>query len=404
MTGADMAAVRPIVRNYDVFADFSDPIATWHRFLEIVNRTQGLTILGTQHHLFPPVNGVSGITGMVILSESHAAIHTWPEHNYASITLSSCSGYDSVLDFERNLAQVWPNFRGAFHDESLPDAILAATTVGPIQGGHSRYQRWEFFETVPFGKAMGLDGVFQATELDEFVYHELLAVLPTLFHPNPVEALLIGGGDGFAAQALLRFTPVQRVTQVDIDGEVVQRAMEWFGTDHLLQDPRFELIIADCMEYLKAPDRQFDLAVVDLTDPFDETVAAPTQSPEFYRMLKQALRPQGILAQQIGSPWFQTFQPRSAIGFSRRLFQEVRTYWGSIPSFGGAYLFLMASDLPLKRLREPHPELRYLSPEMADAVFVLPPVFRANLDLDSEAPETRSQVASSWTSVAENAP
>ncbi len=386
MTGADIAAVRPIVRNYHVFADFSDPIATWHEFLGIVNRTRGLTILGAQHHLFPAVNGVSGVTGMVILSESHAAIHTWPEYNYASITLSSCSGYDSILDFERNLAAVWPNFEGAYHDESIPEVVLVAATQGPIQGGHSRYQRWEFFRTQAFGKAMALDGVFQATELDEFVYHELLAVLPTLFHPDPRNVLIIGGGDGFAAQALLRYTDVAHVTQVDIDGEVVERAMRWFGTDHVLQDERFELVIADCMEYLRAPGRTFDLAVVDLTDPFDETVAAPTRSPDFYHMLKAALGPHGLMSQQIGSPWFQTFQPRSAIAFSRRFFREVKPYWGPVPSFGGAYLFLLAGDEPLARYRDPHPDLRYLSPEMADAVFVLPPVFQANLGL-LDAPE-----------------
>jgi S-adenosylmethionine/arginine decarboxylase-like enzyme len=55
--------------------DFSDPACTWHWFLECVNRVPGLTVLGGAHHVFPG----GGLTGCIIIGESHAAIHTWPE-------------------------------------------------------------------------------------------------------------------------------------------------------------------------------------------------------------------------------------------------------------------------------------------------------------------------------------
>lgn len=31
-----------------------------------------------------------GVSGMVIISESHLAIHTWPEHEYASVDVYTC--------------------------------------------------------------------------------------------------------------------------------------------------------------------------------------------------------------------------------------------------------------------------------------------------------------------------
>lgn len=46
----------------------------------------GLTVVGQLFHPFPPVDGRSGgVTGAVVLAESHLAIHTWPE--LASVTL-----------------------------------------------------------------------------------------------------------------------------------------------------------------------------------------------------------------------------------------------------------------------------------------------------------------------------
>lgn len=39
----------------------------------------------TIHKFFP-----RGITGVILLAESHIAIHTWPERNYISIDLFTC--------------------------------------------------------------------------------------------------------------------------------------------------------------------------------------------------------------------------------------------------------------------------------------------------------------------------
>lgn len=49
-------------------------------------RLSGLTIvLDTFHHFEP--NGVSGV---VVIAESHVTIHTWPEHSYAAVDIFTC--------------------------------------------------------------------------------------------------------------------------------------------------------------------------------------------------------------------------------------------------------------------------------------------------------------------------
>ncbi|MCI0382763.1 MAG: adenosylmethionine decarboxylase [Chlamydiae bacterium] len=48
--------------------------------------TCGATILGSKSHVFPP----NGLTLVVLLSESHATIHTYPEHNSCFVDLFTC--------------------------------------------------------------------------------------------------------------------------------------------------------------------------------------------------------------------------------------------------------------------------------------------------------------------------
>lgn len=48
----------------------------------------GLHVIGTpQWNVFP---GEGGVTGLALLSESHLAIHTFPEHGFAALNVYSC--------------------------------------------------------------------------------------------------------------------------------------------------------------------------------------------------------------------------------------------------------------------------------------------------------------------------
>jgi S-adenosylmethionine decarboxylase proenzyme len=47
----------------------------------------GLTIVGDRFYQFAP----QGVTGTVLLAESHLAIHTWPEHGFVTIDVYVCN-------------------------------------------------------------------------------------------------------------------------------------------------------------------------------------------------------------------------------------------------------------------------------------------------------------------------
>ncbi len=55
-----------------------------------VAREAGATVLGESFHQFSP----QGVSGVVIIAESHLFIHTWPECGYAAVDIFTCG--DSV--------------------------------------------------------------------------------------------------------------------------------------------------------------------------------------------------------------------------------------------------------------------------------------------------------------------
>ena len=44
------------------------------------------TVIDSIFHHFKPY----GVSGVIVIAESHFAIHTWPEHGYASVDLFTC--------------------------------------------------------------------------------------------------------------------------------------------------------------------------------------------------------------------------------------------------------------------------------------------------------------------------
>jgi len=53
-------------------------------------KLSGATMIRPFFHQFSP----QGVSGVIVIAESHFAIHTWPEHCYTAVDLFSCSDFD----------------------------------------------------------------------------------------------------------------------------------------------------------------------------------------------------------------------------------------------------------------------------------------------------------------------
>lgn len=87
------------IDNYSGWVDDIDPNSLKTDF-ELILRKSGFGIINFIEHHFEPY----GYTGLWLISESHFAIHTFPEESKTYIELSSCNR-DMYNDFLLNLSK-----------------------------------------------------------------------------------------------------------------------------------------------------------------------------------------------------------------------------------------------------------------------------------------------------------
>ncbi|MEE8576987.1 MAG: adenosylmethionine decarboxylase [candidate division Zixibacteria bacterium] len=63
-----------------------DDLESLERHLNDAVRKSGATIVKSVFHRYNP----QGVSGAVIIAESHLSIHTWPEYGYAAVDFFTC--------------------------------------------------------------------------------------------------------------------------------------------------------------------------------------------------------------------------------------------------------------------------------------------------------------------------
>ena len=133
---------------------------------------------------------------------------------------------------------------------------------------NSPYHKFDLFESEAYGLALRIDDYWMTSEKDEFYYHENMVHPAAIALEKPKSALIIGGGDGGAAEEYLKYNSMKRVVLAELDEEVINFCKEHLSVIHkgAFDDPRLELRIGDGKSFVKTPN--FDLIMLDLTDPF----------------------------------------------------------------------------------------------------------------------------------------
>ncbi len=233
------------------------------------------------------------------------------------------------------------------------------------------YQRIDLFDTYDFGKLLSIDGTVQLTEKDEYVYHEMITMVPFYFNSRPSSALIIGGGDGGAAKRLLQLN-FDSITNVEIDGNVVEVAKKYFpDISSSFSDKRVKLIVGDGIKYIKETNEKFDRIIIDSTDPVGP--AEGLFSDEFYNNVKNHLTEDGIVVTQSGSPYYQPTALSMAHKSMSASFPFVKTYCAFIPTYpSGLWSFTMASESDFVKRAETIKPGRYFNEGILEGSFSLP--------------------------------
>ena len=91
MSGISYMGRHVIADLHDVSAEVLGSIDFWKEILIDGAKKSGATVLSNHFHHF---GEGYGITGVIVLAESHISIHTWPEKNYAAIDVFMCGTCD----------------------------------------------------------------------------------------------------------------------------------------------------------------------------------------------------------------------------------------------------------------------------------------------------------------------
>jgi spermidine synthase len=210
----------------------------------------------------------------------------------------------------------------------------------------TKFQHMEIMLTGSYGKCLVLDGKMQSSEVDEFIYHEVLVHPAVLTHPDPKSVFVVGGGEGATLREILRHKTVERAVMVDIDEEVVMASKELLPDYHAgaFDDPRTELKFLDARRYLEETDEKFDCIIIDISEPVVEGPAYMLYTREFYRMVNERLTDEGTIALQSGTTSVTNLLNLTCVHKTlAEVFPVVVSMQAAIPSFGLPWGFTLAS-------------------------------------------------------------
>lgn len=214
-----------------------------------------------------------------------------------------------------------------------------------LYSGQSEFQRIDVFESKEFGRFLTLDGYMMLTEMDEFIYHEMITHIPMAVHPAPKRILVIGAGDGGVVRELTRYSCVEHIDMVEIDPLVVEVCRKFLPkTACRLDDPRLKIHYEDGLKYIRSTENEYDLIIVDSTDPFGPGEGLFTR--EFYGNCFKALKEDGIMVNQHESPFYEEDAAAMQRAHKRIVesFPISRVYQAHIPTYpSGHWLFGFAS-------------------------------------------------------------
>ena len=410
-----------IAELYHCDVDKINDVSYVEKSMLIAAEKSGATVINSTFHHFSPF----GVSGVIVIQESHFSIHCWPEFAYASIDIFTCgetvdpweayayllkafgASHGSTVELNRGQSnlighqqefpaspskkkQLWKNeikhTRNVWFTQRNEHIALSLRHSGErLMLEHSPYQKVEIYQTEAFGKILVLDDKIVCAEEDEYVYHEMIAHVPVFSHPDPKNILVIGGGDGGTVRELVKHRQIQTIDLVEIDAQVVDASKKHLPELAVALDhQKVNLQILDGITYVaNCKPGSYDIVIVDSDEPEGPGVGLFTRS--FYNDVNKILKDDGILVTQSESPRYNKEIFKDVFHKYYSIFgkSNVHCYLMYLPSFpSGMWSFSFSvkgniSPIPLvpeeniTSFCSEH-KLKYYSFEVHNSAFVLP--------------------------------
>lgn len=225
-----------------------------------------------------------------------------------------------------------------FSEFHAPDVKHSLRVNRHLYSAKSEFQQIDILDTPEFGKVLALDGNVMLTERDEFIYDEMITHVPMSVHPHVRDILVIGAGDGGVVKELTRYESVERIDLVEMDPQVIEACRTYLPENACrLDDSRVHIYYDNALRYIRRCTDEYDLIIVDSNDPFGPSEGYFTR--EFYGICYNALREDGIMVNQQGSPFYKHDAEEMQRSHKRivNTFPISRVYQAHIPTYAAGY-------------------------------------------------------------------
>ena len=108
---------------YDCNLQVIDNINSIEAVMTDAAKISGANIIKPFFHRFSP----QGVSGIIVISESHFAIHTWPEHKYAAVDLFTCSDFN----YKEALKHIRDRFESRLYSITRINRGVQDITINP---------------------------------------------------------------------------------------------------------------------------------------------------------------------------------------------------------------------------------------------------------------------------------
>lgn len=258
----------------------------------------------------------------------------------------------------------------------IADAAMTYKIKETLITKKTEFQDLAIVDTYEFGRMLVLDGIIQTTIRDEHVYHEMISHIPLFTHPNPKKVLVVGGGDGGAIREVLKHPSVEKTVLCEIDGDVVTECKKFLPEiSCALENPRCEVFIGDGIKYVHEHKNEFDVIIVDSTDPFG--AAEGLFGGSFYKEISECLTEDGIFIAQTETPFYLPDVVKRVYDDAKAVFPVTRLFMAAIPTYpSGFWSFTVGSKkhdpktIDLSNTIDI--DTNYYTKELHKACFVLP--------------------------------
>jgi spermidine synthase len=264
-----------------------------------------------------------GFTLVAVLSESHASVHTWPEHGTAHVDVFTCGETaDPVCAVERlaavlgatnvQLDVVPRGLTPRSVEERLSPGLTRRWQLGAVHyTARTVHQRVLIADTA-HGVTLFCDEERQSAEATERVYHEALVLPAALLAARLDRVLIIGSSEGVASHLAVA-AGAHLVDHVDIDRECVRACARYLPYGYTAADldaaelhtGPIHVHYADGAAFVASCARRYDLVIVDLPDERLDTPEAPVNrlyTMPFLQRCADLLADGGVVVSQAGSP------------------------------------------------------------------------------------------------------